>query len=168
MQAIISKITLLVVFGYTAAAAGQSAGLDRFDTVSAASNFAEAIVQAREEIQVLMDAGAPGVSIAVGVDEQLIWAQGFGYANVEFRVPVTPLTKFRIGSVSKSMTSIAMALLYEQGVIDLDAPIQAYLSEFPVKEKGPITLRLWLHTGPACVTICRTGRITSSLNTTTT
>ena len=142
MRAIISRITLMVMFGYTTVAAAQSVGLDRFDTVSAASNFAEAIVQARAEIQVLMDAGAPGVSIAVGVDEQLIWAEGFGYANVEFRVPVTPLTKFRIGSVSKSMTSIAMALLYEQGVIDLDAPIQTYLSEFPVKEKGPITLRL--------------------------
>ena len=158
----------MVMFGYTTVAAAQSVGLDRFDTVSAASDFAEAIVQARAEIQVLMDAGAPGVSIAVGVDEQLIWAEGFGYANVEFRVPATPLTKFRIGSVSKSMTSIAMALLYEQGVIDLDAPIQAYLSEFPVKEKGRLPCVYWRHTGPACVTICRTGRTTSSPNTTTT
>ena len=64
MRAIISRITLMVMFGYTTVAAAQSVGLDRFDTVSAASDFAEAIVQARAEIQVLMDAGAPGVSIA--------------------------------------------------------------------------------------------------------
>lgn len=58
MKLIISKFTLLVVLGYTAAAVGQSVLLDRFDTVSAASNYGQAIQQARAEIQVLIDAGA--------------------------------------------------------------------------------------------------------------
>ncbi len=142
MKTLIPKITLFLLLGYAVSAVGQSVPLDRFDTVSAASNYEQAIIQAREEIQVLIDGGAPGVSIAVGIDDQLVWAEGFGYADVEFKAPVSTLTKFRIGSVSKSMTSIAMALLYEQGVIDLDVPIQTYLSEFPVKEKGPVTLRL--------------------------
>ena len=142
MKTLIPKITLFLLLGYAVSAVGQSVPLDRFDTVSAASNYEQAIIQAREEIQVLIDGGAPGVSIAVGIDDQLVWAEGYGYADVEFKAPVSTLTKFRIGSVSKSMTSIAMALLYEQGVIDLDVPIQTYLSEFPVKEKGPVTLRL--------------------------
>ena len=123
-------------------ALGDTPFLERFATVTPASHYQSAIEQARQQIQVLMDSGAPGVSIAVGVDQTLIWAEGFGYANVEHRVPVTTLTKFRIGSVSKPMTSVAMALLYEQGVLDLDAPIQKYLTTFPVKEKGQVTLRL--------------------------
>ena len=116
--------------------------LNRFDSVAPASHYQSAIDQARRQIQVLMDSGAPGLSVAVGVNQQIIWAEGFGYANVEHRVPVTTLTKFRIGSVSKPMTSIAMAQLVEQGLLDLDAPIQNYLPGFPVKEKGKVTLRL--------------------------
>ncbi len=121
---------------------GQPAFIDRFDSVTPASKYESAIENAREQIQVLIDNGAPGVSIAVGVDQQLVWAEGFGYANIENRTPVTPLTKFRVGSIAKPMTSIAMALLYEQGLLDLDVPIQEYVSYFPVKEKGAVTLRL--------------------------
>ena len=131
-----------LTFAVTGSALAQTDFLQRFDTVTAASNYQADIERAREHIQVLIDNGAPGVSIAVGVDQELIWAEGFGYANVEHRIPVTTLTKFRIGSVSKSMTSIAMVLLLEQGLLDLDAPIQDYVSDFPVKEKGQITLRL--------------------------
>ncbi|MEQ8954157.1 MAG: serine hydrolase domain-containing protein, partial [Gammaproteobacteria bacterium] len=107
-----------------------------------ASEYAEAIARSRAEIAKLMAAGAPGVTIAVGVDEQIVWAEGFGYADVEAQLAVSPQTKFRIGSVSKTMTSIAMGHLYERGVIDLDVPIQTYLPQFPVKEKGTVTLRL--------------------------
>ncbi len=121
---------------------GQTAFIDRFASVSPASEYESAIVNAREQIQVVIDNGAPGVSIAVGVDQQLVWAEGFGYSNIENRAPVTPLTKFRVGSIAKPMTSIAMALLYEEGLLDLDASIQEYVSYFPVKEKGAISLRL--------------------------
>jgi serine beta-lactamase-like protein LACTB, mitochondrial len=121
---------------------GQPAFIDRFDSVTPASKYESAIENAREQIQVLIDNGAPGVSIAVGVDQQLVWAEGFGYANIENRAAVTPMTKFRVGSIAKPLTSIAMALLYEQGLLDLDVPIQEYVSYFPVKEKGAITLRL--------------------------
>ncbi len=107
-----------------------------------ASRYQSAIDRARDEIRELMDNGAPGVSIAVGVDGDLVWAEGFGYADVENQVPVSPLTRFRIGSVSKTMTSIALARLFEEGVIDLDVPIQTYLADFPEKEQGIITLRL--------------------------
>ena len=110
--------------------------------VTPASKYEFAIENAREQLQVLIDNGVPGVSIAVGVDQQLIWAEGLGYANIENRTAVSPMTKFRVGSIAKPMTSIAMALLYERGLLDLDAPIQDYVSDFPVKEKGTVTLRL--------------------------
>jgi len=134
-------VTLMLPFLFNAAW-GQQAFIDRFDSVTPASEYESSIENARLQIQVLIDNGAPGVSIAVGVDQQLVWAEGFGYANIEHRVPVTPLTKFRVGSVAKSMTSIAMGLLYEQGLLNLDAPIQEYVDYFPRKEKGTVTLRL--------------------------
>lgn len=144
MKITINKILLIasISFFMLNGATGQPAFLDRFDSVTPASEFESSIKNAREQMQVLIDNGAPGVSIAVGVDQQLVWAEGFGYADIESRVPVTPLTKFRVGSIAKPMTSIAMALLYEQGLLDLDAPIQEYVSYFPVKEKGTVTLRL--------------------------
>ncbi|MCZ6643384.1 MAG: serine hydrolase [Gammaproteobacteria bacterium] len=133
--------TFIYTFATTMALA-DTPFLNRFDSVGSASHYRSAIEQARQQIQVLMDSGAPGISIAVGVDQQIVWSEGFGYANVEHRTPVTTLTKFRIGSVSKPMTAIAMAQLYEQGLVDFDAPIQDYLTSFPVKEKGKVTLRL--------------------------
>ncbi len=83
---------------------------------------------------------APGASITVIRDGVMIWSEGFGFADLEQRVPVTTLTRFRIGSVSKPLTSIALGLLVEEGKLDLDAPVQRYLPDFPVKQ-WPITTR---------------------------
>jgi len=112
-----------------------------FEQSAAASDWAVEIQQARVRIGNLMQTGAPGISVAIAVDGEIIWAEGFGYANVEHNVAVTPLTKFRVGSVSKAMTTIAMARLYEREQLDLDAPIQTYLPNFPQKTKGPISAR---------------------------
>ena len=84
--------------------------------------------------------GLPGLSVAVGVGGALVYSEGFGFADLEHRVPVTPLTRFRIGSVSKSVTSAALGLLVEQGRLDLDAPVQRYVPYFPEK-RWPITSR---------------------------
>ena len=83
----------------------------------------------------------PGVQVAVAVNGKLVWSEGFGYADAERQKPVTRETQFRIGSVSKPLTATAVALLYEQGKLDLDAPVQRYVPSFP--DKGyPITTRL--------------------------
>ncbi|HET7267330.1 MAG TPA: serine hydrolase domain-containing protein [Oleiagrimonas sp.] len=88
----------------------------------------------------------PGLSVAIGLGDDVVWAQGFGWANLEAQVPVTPLTRFRIGSVSKSLTSVAVGLLYQNGRIDLDAPVQKYVPSFPEK-RWPVTTReLMAHT----------------------
>src|SRR2546428_3449985 len=81
-----------------------------------------------------------GLQVAVGVDGKLVWSEGFGYADVARKVPVTAETQFRIGSVSKPLTAAALALLYERGKLDLDAPVQRYVPSFP--DKGyPIPTR---------------------------
>lgn len=84
--------------------------------------------------------GIPGMSVAVLVDGEIVWSEGFGYADLENRVPATPLTRFRIGSVSKPVAAAAVGLLLERGRLDLDAPVQTYVREYP-RARWPITTR---------------------------
>lgn len=82
----------------------------------------------------------PGLSVAVGVGGDIVWAEGFGWANVEQRVPVAPTMRFRIGHASKALTSAAVGLLLENGRLHLENEIQAYVPEFPRKQ-WPLTVR---------------------------
>ncbi|MCD6048696.1 MAG: flp2 [Verrucomicrobia bacterium] len=104
-------------------------------------NLTNAIAQARAIIQKELAPKVPGVSVAVAIDGKVVWSEGFGYADLEAKKPVTTETKFRIGSISKSLTSVGFALMVERGQIDLDAPIQKYVPDFP--DKGAlITTRM--------------------------
>src|SRR5262245_14501764 len=76
---------------------------------------------------VLVEANLPGLSVAVARDGEVVWTEGFGWADVDDYKPATPRTQFRLGSVSKTLTAAAVALLYERGRIDLDAPVQKYV-----------------------------------------
>jgi CubicO group peptidase (beta-lactamase class C family) len=94
----------------------------------------DAIAKAQALVRDSMTAnGVPGVSVAVAVDGRVVWTEGFGFADVENRVPLTAETRMRIGSVSKSVTSAAVGLLVQDGALDLDAPIQRYVPAFPRK-----------------------------------
>jgi CubicO group peptidase (beta-lactamase class C family) len=84
--------------------------------------------------------GIPGASVTVLRNGRMIWSEGLGFSDLENSLRVTPLTKFRIGSVSKSITAVALEELVEEGKLDLDAPIQKYVPGFPVKAY-PITAR---------------------------
>eukprot|EP00062_Callorhinchus_milii_P002466 gi/632938642/ref/XP_007905816.1/ PREDICTED: serine beta-lactamase-like protein LACTB, mitochondrial [Callorhinchus milii] len=89
---------------------------------------------------------APGIIVGVSVDGKEVWAEGLGYADVENRVLCKPETVMRIASISKSLSMAAIAKLWEEGKLDLDAPVQKYVPEFPEKEyegeKVTITTRL--------------------------
>jgi CubicO group peptidase (beta-lactamase class C family) len=82
----------------------------------------------------------PGVSVAVGVGGEIVWAEGFGFADLDTKVPVAPEMRFRIAEVSKAFTSAAVGLLLEQQKLNLDDEIQTYVPEYPKKE-WPVTLR---------------------------
>ncbi|HIF14903.1 MAG TPA: class A beta-lactamase-related serine hydrolase [Bacteroidetes bacterium] len=83
----------------------------------------------------------PGLSISVSKGGMLIWSEGFGYSDLEHKIPVKPdQTKFRIGSVSKPVTAAAIGILYEKGIIGLDDNINKYVPSFPEK-RGPISIR---------------------------
>lgn len=82
----------------------------------------------------------PGLSIAVVKDNRLLWKKGYGLADVENSVPAQSLTAYRIASVSKPITAVAVMQLAERGRLDLDAPIQTYVANFP-KKPWDITAR---------------------------
>jgi CubicO group peptidase (beta-lactamase class C family) len=73
----------------------------------------------------------PGAAIAVVRDGETLYTQGYGMADLEHAIPVTPTTIFDVASVSKQFAGMAIAMLVEQGDIDLDAQIQRYIPEVP-------------------------------------
>ena len=78
--------------------------------------------------------------MAVGIDGDIVWAEGFGFADLKTSVPVTPDHRFRIGTASTVLTSAAAGLLLENGRLKLDDEIQTYVPAFPRKQ-WPVTLR---------------------------
>ena len=88
----------------------------------------------------LTEQNLPGLSVAVGAGGDIVWAEGFGWADLENRVPVAPDTRFRIGTASTALTSAAVGLLLEKGRLKLDDEIQTYVPAFPEKQ-WPVTLR---------------------------
>jgi CubicO group peptidase (beta-lactamase class C family) len=90
--------------------------------------------------------GVPGMSAAIIKDGRVVWLGTAGYADRERKIKVSPATSFRLASVSKFVTAVMLARLYEKNKIDLSAPVHRYLPEYP--DKGyPITvLQLASHT----------------------
>ena len=88
--------------------------------------------------------GVPGAVVAVAVDGKIVWSEGTGLADVENNVPCTEDTLMRIASISKSLTAVAVAKAWQQGKVDLDAPVQKYVPTFPEKSVGgvPVTITL--------------------------
>ena len=95
----------------------------------------EAVVN--EEIKTT---NTPGAAVVVIVGDQVVFARGFGVANVETRTPVTPDTLFRIASTTKMLTAAALVALAEQGKIKLDEPVGKY-----VKGLRPALSRVTVH-----------------------
>jgi CubicO group peptidase (beta-lactamase class C family) len=81
------------------------------------------------------------MAVAVAIDGVMVWADEVGYADLAKQIRVTSETRFRIGSVSKPIAAAGLALLVERGRLDLDAPIQTYIPDYP-KTSLPITVRL--------------------------
>jgi CubicO group peptidase (beta-lactamase class C family) len=108
----------------------------------AQTDYSISISQSEKIIkEVMRDANLPGLAVAISIKGELVWSKGFGYSDIEKEIPVSPSeSKFRIGSVSKPLTAYGLALLYQQGKVDLEVPIQRYVPDFP-KKKWEINLR---------------------------
>ncbi|MEX0297433.1 MAG: serine hydrolase domain-containing protein, partial [Kordiimonas sp.] len=91
-------------------------------------------------IEALKRPQVTGVTIAAAKNDQIIFASGFGLANIETKEPVTVNTKMRTGSVSKVYTTALIGKLLEAKQLDIDLPVQTYVPSFPEKQ-WPITVR---------------------------
>jgi serine beta-lactamase-like protein LACTB, mitochondrial len=130
-----------------AADAPRPAGRKRYPLPAVTSADGLAVAKARALVaELLRKHELPGLSVAVARRGTVLWSEGFGMADVEHGVPVTPLTRFRAGSVSKVLTAAGVALLVEDGKLDLDAPVQRYVPGFPVKPWPITTRQLAAHT----------------------
>jgi CubicO group peptidase (beta-lactamase class C family) len=78
----------------------------------------------------------PGLALAVIKNGEVIKMQGYGLANLDHDVPVTPDTVFELASVTKQFTATAIMLLEEEGKVKLDDPIREYLPHSPEQWKG--------------------------------
>ncbi len=79
-------------------------------------------------------------SVLVADQGQVVFKKGYGLANMEWNIPNTPDTKFRLGSVTKQFTATLIMQLVEQGKIELNAPITRYLPDYPAKTGDRITI----------------------------
>jgi CubicO group peptidase (beta-lactamase class C family) len=135
-NSILALVCLGLHFSFAVATHGQSAG-----PVVRAAPYATATENADRQAKEWLGRGTPGLALAIAVDGKIVYSEGFGYADLEERVPVWPTTKFRIGSISKPLTATALMQLVEAGKLDLDAPVQKYVPSFP--DKGAvITVRM--------------------------
>jgi D-alanyl-D-alanine carboxypeptidase len=137
-----ARVLVLTCFTATALAAQTQSGSARIDTdpdVLGAQRLFSAWLDGQ-----ILNRGLPGVVVGVVADQELVWATGFGFADVKAKKPMTPDTKFRMASHSKLFTATAIMQLREQGKLRLDDPVSKYLPWFRVRpandDDGPITI----------------------------
>lgn len=78
----------------------------------------------------------PGLSVGIVHNGKFIYKRGFGFADVESRMPATPMTRYRIASISKTFTAVAVLQLVEKGRLNLDDRVVKYLPWFRLKSGG--------------------------------
>ena len=87
----------------------------------------------------------PSVAVSLIDDQEVIWQEAFGLANVEDETPATVDTVYKLWSVAKVFTAIETMRLVEEGLVDLDAPITEVLPDFSIQSRfpdsEPITIR---------------------------
>ncbi|MBL9124765.1 MAG: beta-lactamase family protein, partial [Planctomycetaceae bacterium] len=106
---------LSIVFGTTLLAVGPATRADEFEAI-------------RDKIrQALVRQNIPSIAVAVARDGQILWEEGFGWADRERRRPATEHTMYSLASISKPITATGLMVLKEQGKVDLDKPANDYL-----------------------------------------
>jgi len=130
------KLTIAILGMFTLSLVGS--GCDSSHT----SGFRSTIQDTSDFItKEMKKADAVGLSIALVSDDEIVWAEGFGWADKENKIPATADSKFMLGSGTKTLTTVALLKLCEQGFIGLDNPITGYLPEFDMAPRYPFQLQ---------------------------
>ncbi len=128
---------VLILFFYDTVVYASSTSLD---------NHQQAFNHTSSQLQQLIKNGTlDGVSIGVVNENGLVWFNNFGYANYQQQLKTSENTVYRVGSLAKLLTATAILQLEEQGIIDIDQAVSAYIPGFNYKtrfsEPGVITSR---------------------------
>ena len=114
-------------------------------TTAPAQNAEEPLTKKVDQLFATWDKpDSPGAALAVIKDGAVVYKRGYGSANLEYNVPITPQTVFHVASVSKQFTAFAITLLANQGKLSLDDDIRKHLPEVPDFGKK-ITIRHLIH-----------------------
>lgn len=111
------------------------------ESIVRSSKYKKSLVESYQKLGVFSTINyIPGLTVAVSIDNQLIWADGFGYSNMELKTKTSPSHKFRMGQVSELVTTLTAAKLYEQGKLKLDQPVSEILPDLS-KKPLPYTIQ---------------------------
>lgn len=101
----------------------------------------QTIEQLREQLSI------PGMAVAVSQNGKMLYRQAFGYADLKEKIPATDSTLFRLASVSKLLTNMAIVKLHQEGKLNIEDPVETYLPDYPHAGKGVTIQRLCRHHG---------------------
>ena len=128
-----SLLVVTVALALTRVAFGAAeSGVACDPTVSAALTQLDAQLTA-----VMKERNLPGLSAGVVYDHELIWTKGYGYADLERRIPADADSIYEIGSVTKLFNAVMLMKLRDAGKLSLDDPIEKYLPEFKIRSSFP-------------------------------
>lgn len=122
---------------------GLVSGGARASSAKSTSDLASAI---DELLQKNYKSGEPGASVIVVKDGKIVFRKGYGKANLELGVAVEPQMIFRLGSITKQFTAVAILMLAEQGKLSVSDEITKHLPDFPVKDRKITIEHLLNHT----------------------
>ncbi len=164
---------LSLIFGFilTAATAHAQVNFQNFNEIDQSSllyinqDYNQKVQQAEKLLEDLItEKQIPGLSITIATKDEIIWSQAFGYADLENKSPTRLNTKFRIGSISKALTSLAIGKLIENGQLDLNEDVRMYVPYFPEKRYTIKVKDLANHTSGIRNYNYRNGEYTSRVN----
>ncbi len=136
VKRLLSALALTVLLGLSSSGIAQSAGASDKDLATAINEILTQTYKSNE----------PGASVVVVKDGKVIFRKGYGMANLELGVPVEPDMIFRLGSVTKQFTAVAILMLAEQGKLSLDEDITKFLPDYPAKTQRVTVEQLLNHT----------------------
>jgi len=140
-------LTILVCFSSLVFTGCDQAADDEIQITSSAET-ADAYPEVDDYItQQMADEDIPGLAVVIVQGDEIIYLKGFGVTSLSNPSPVTPQTIFDLASISKSFTALGVLLLRDEGLIDLDAPVQQYLPDFQLDDPqvADITVRQLLN-----------------------
>jgi CubicO group peptidase (beta-lactamase class C family) len=140
IKVLAKSLIAVVLFVDASGLRSQTPGTERLDTSSRDRQQLARFEKQVDDLRTVLK--IPGMSVAIIKNQKLLWAKGFGFADLENRIPATPDTLFHLASITKTFAATLIMQLVEQGKLDLDEPMSHYSRDFKddsVKIKHIIT-----------------------------